>query len=445
MKTMSIQDSFWTWIEAPATPMQVAALSIFHPDEPATDVVHRIVEEYRSYPATSRPFNYLIHTRTAPLLARREVIDDVDIDYHLRHSALPRPGGERELGVLVSRLHSTPLDPRRPMWEAHVIEGLAGNRFAVYLKAHHSLMDGVAGIRILAETFSREPDAPLPPPPWARELPVRFPKAAAPSPKRGWLRGAGQVPRAVRTIARATRQPDNPLVGPYQAPKSPINVPISPQRRVATARIEQSRVAAIAEATGTTLNDVVLALCSTALRRYLLAQKTLPDDPLVAMCPVSVRPADSDGDGNAVSMLLANLATDDADPLARLRTIAASTRAGKDHLRSMDAKALGTYSPIVMGPQLGRQLIPGVAATRPLFNLVISNVPGPRRPRYLGGARMEAFYPMSLLFKNDALNITLLSYDSWLNFGLTACRVALPHMQDIAVFLVDALAELESA
>jgi len=142
-------------------------------------------------------------------------------------------------------------------------------------------------------------------------------------------------------------------------------------------------------------------------------------------------------------MLLANLGTSIADPLERLHAVGASTKAGKDHLRSMDWKSLARYSPIVMGPQLGRQMIPGVAKTRPLFNLVISNVPGPRRPLYLAGARMEAFYPMSLLFKNDALNITLLSYDGWLNFGLTADRVAVPRMQDLALFLVDALDELE--
>ena len=161
-RTLSAQDGMWLWIESPETPMQVASLSIFKPEQPARAFVRRLVEEYRKHPATARPFNYLIHPRPAPLLPTCEVVDDVEIDYHLRHSALPQPGGQRELGILVSRLHSSPLDRRRPMWELHVIEGLQGNRFAVYLKTHHALFDGVAGLQALAESFSVDPQAPLP-------------------------------------------------------------------------------------------------------------------------------------------------------------------------------------------------------------------------------------------------------------------------------------------
>jgi WS/DGAT/MGAT family acyltransferase len=219
--------------------------------------------------------------------------------------------------------------------------------------------------------------------------------------------------------------------------------PISPQRRVSTATIELDRVSALAEASGTTLNDIVLALCSTALRRYLQDLDELPAQPLTAMCPVSVRPADGEAEGNAVSMILASLATDEADPVARLRVIAASTAAGKKHLRSLDKAALTAYSSLAMAPHFARQLVPGAARTRPMFNVVISNVPGPRRPLYAAGARMESFFPVSLLFKNEALNITVLSYDGHLNFGFTADRSALPHVQDLAVYTVQALDELE--
>ena len=245
-------------------------------------------------------------------------------------------------------------------------------------------------------------------------------------------------------LARSGGAGANPLVGLFQAPRSPLNVPITPQRRVSTATVDLARVNALAKATGTTLNDIVLALCSAALRRYLLDLGALPERPLVAMCPVSVRTPDAHSEGNAVSMILASLATDEPDPQRRLTAIAASTQACKAHLRSLPKAALDAYSSLAMTPHLARQLVPGAASgARPVFNVVISNVPGPRQPLHAGGARAEQIFPMSLLFKNEALNITVLSYADQLNFGFTACRSALPHVQDVAVYTVEALEELE--
>ena len=443
-KLMPIADAFWTWIEAPETPMQVAGLMIFKPNEPAADFVRRVVNTYRTYPATTKPFNYLIKRSRIPLMARRSVVDDVDIDYHFRHSALPAPGGQLELGILISRLHSTPLDPRRPMWEAHIIEGLEGDHVAVYIKAHHSLMDGVAGIRMLMETFSTDPDAALPPPPWARALPARTQRKVAERRKRTKFTNALSALQAVRRLAKARREHDNELVGLFQSPRSALNVEVSPQRRVATASLDLARIIAVGRASGTTINDVVLALCSASLRRYLDQLDDVPAQSLTAMVPVSVRPADSDGDGNAVSMILATLATDVSDPAERLKQIARSTEAGKNHLRSMDAGTLDLYSQTAMLPHVSRQLVPGLASTRPVFNLVISNVPGPPEPLYAGGARLESWFPASLLFKNEALNITALSYNGRLNLGFTACRTALPHVQDLALYVEDALEDLET-
>jgi diacylglycerol O-acyltransferase len=439
---LPLADAFWTWIESPETPMQVASLLIFRPDEPASDFVRRVVDTYRGYPATTRPFNFLITPTRIPLMATRVVIDDVEIDYHLRHSALPKPGGQRELGILVSRLHSAPLDRRRPMWETHVIEGLEDNRVAVYIKAHHSLMDGVAGVRMLMETFSTDQDAPLPPPPWARTLPPREGGTSGGAARLFKLRNALQTLRAVARLFRG-RSKKTPLVGLFQSPHSALNVEVGPQRRLATASIELDRLVAITSATGATINDVVLALCSSALRCYLDKLGELPSESLTAMVPVSIRPADAESDGNSVSMILADLATTGADPRARLAKIVQSTQAAKQHLSSMDSGGLALYSQAAMLPHVGRQLIPALAKARPVFNLVISNVPGPRETLYAGGAPLESFHPMSLLFKNEALNITALSYDGNLNFGFTACRTALPRVQDLALYLLDALDELE--
>lgn len=439
---MPIADSFWLWIESPETPMQVAALSIFDTDEPASAFVRRIVDDFRSRPATASPFNTVIRTGPLKLLNRRKMVDDVDIDYHFRHSALPAPGGQRELAMLISRLHTVPLDWRRPMWEVHVIEGLEGNRIAVYFKTHHSLMDGVAGVRLMAATYSPDPDAPLTPPIWANTPPEWVPQTTTESGV-GAVRGMWRSRRAVRNLFRAGRSPDNPLVGPFQAPHSLLNVPIGPQRRISTATVALDRVKTLAAATDTSVNDIVLAMCASALRRYLIDIDGLPDEPLIAMVPVNVRQTGTDG--NAVSIILANLATHLASPHDRLAAIAASTRAGKQHIKSVPQEAMSAYTTLALAPHAAKQLIPGAASRlRPMFNLVISNVPGPKQPMYAGGARMESFFPMSLLFKNEALNITALSHAGQLDFGFTACRSALPHVQDVALYTVEALDELEA-
>lgn len=448
-RTLPAADSCWLWLESPDTPIHVASLCIFDAPAKGGATIPEIVEWCRSHPATSRPFNQIIHPRPAPIPAVIETIDNVEIDYHFRHSALPAPGGQRELGMLVSRIHATPLDTRRPMWEVHLIEGLEGGKLALYVKVHHSLLDGVAGVRMLVETFSSGSKQPLVPPPWARELPSR---------KRGKKAGldplslaprvvadAWRIERALAELTRASAQPGNPLVGPFEAPRAMMNRPIDSRRRFSTASVDLARISALAEATRTTVNDVVLELCSSAVRRYLADNDELPAKPLTVMCPVSIRPKDSDGSGNAVSMIMANLATDEADPRERLERITASTRAAKDRLRALPKSALVAYSAIAMAPYLLRNLIPGATRTRPMFNFVISNVPGPRTPLYAGQARMQSFFPVSLLFKNEGLNITVLSYDGSVNFGVLACPLSMPHTQNLALHLLDALDELEQA
>ncbi|WP_405136447.1 WS/DGAT/MGAT family O-acyltransferase [Nocardia sp. NBC_01388] len=441
---LPLLDAFWLWVESPETAMQVAALSIFHADEPAGTLIRRMVDDFRSRPATAGPFNAVISAGRLPLLKRRAIVEDVDIDYHFRHSALPAPGGQRELAILVSRLHTTPLDRRRPMWELHVIEGLEGNRIAVYFKTHHSLMDGVAGVRLMAATYSADPDAPLAPPVWANTPPAWVPQTPVlPSRRTVTVRRLWQCRYAVLKLLRADGSPETPLVGPFQAPHSPLNVPIGPQRRIFTATVALDRVKSLAAATETSVNDIVLEMCASALRRYLIGLGELPDKPLIAMVPVDVRRSGTDG--NAVSIILANLATHQADPRTRLATIAASTRAGKQHIKTVPPESMSAYTTLAMSPQFVKQLVPGAASLRPMFNLVISNVPGPKQPMYAAGARLENFFPMSLLFKNEALNITVLSHGGQLDFGFTACRTALPRVQDVAHHTVQALDELESA
>jgi diacylglycerol O-acyltransferase len=378
--------------------------------------------------------------------------EQIDLEHHVRHSALPRPGRVRELLALTSRLHSTPLDRQRPLWEAHLIEGLEDGRFAVYTKLHHAVMDGISASRLMERSLSTDPDA--------RDTPMPF--ATRPSPRRsgggggfdlGGLVGTGVhavadavglVPHLAHVAEQALRQTGGPLPG--QAPRTMLNVPITGSRRFAADSWEISRMRAVAKASGTTLNDVVLAMSSSALRDYLLSQGALPTAPLIAMTPVSLRAGDDSGSsGNAVGAILADLGTHLADGEQRLLHVSESMRQGKAGLAGLSQLQVSALSAAVMSPLLLNSFLGVPRFVRPPFNLVISNVPGPAEPLYWNGARLDAGYPLSIPTAGQALNITVTSYDGKMNFGLVGCRRSVPHLQRLLVGLEDGLGQLEQA
>ena len=245
------------------------------------------------------------------------------------------------------------------------------------------------------------------------------------------------------SAVRAKRAEDHDLALPLQAPRSVLNQRVTRSRRFATQQIAVERVKQIAAKSGGTLNDVVLAICGAALRRFLLEQSALPDRPLVAMVPVNVRPKDDPGGGNAIGAILASLATDVEDPQRALDTIIASTKRAKAQLQGMSKNAIIQYSALVLAPMM-LSFIPGAAGRiRPAFNVVISNVPGPESPLYFRGWKLEEMYPLSIPFHGYALNITVQSYAGALNFGFTGCRDTLPHLQRLAVYSGEVVAELE--
>jgi WS/DGAT/MGAT family acyltransferase len=232
---------------------------------------------------------------------------------------------------------------------------------------------------------------------------------------------------------------------PMQAPRSILNVPITGSRRFAAESWPLDRVKAVGTAAGATLNDVLLALCSSALRGYLRDMDALPDKPLIAMTPVSLRDEDDEGGGNAVGTILCNLATDVEDPAARLMAIRASMLAGKAGLAGLSQLQVTALSAAAMAPMLLGQ-VPGVSQLAPpAFNIVISNVPGPKEPLYWNGAHLEGMYPLSIPLNGQALNITVTSYAGQVQFGLTGCRRTLPHLQRLLIGLEDALVDLEKA
>ena len=376
---------------------------------------------------------------------------EFELDYHLRHLALPQPGRIRELLAMVSRLHGNLLDRNRPLWEMYVIEGLPGGRFATYSKMHHALIDGVTGARMVANAMCKDASENKPPM-WALPFgqhPTSRAKAAPPN----LLQQLGNVAKAGKDILPGIgsglwdllRPADDETVGalPFQAPPTPFNVEISGSRRFASQSYSLARFKKIGEVAGATVNDVTLAICAGALREYLLTQHKLPKKPLVAMVPVSLHGETSAG-GNQVSLLLASLATHMADPLKRLQRIVESTTHAKERLTKMPRLQKMAHGITSISP-LGVGIVTGSAEKHPLFNLVISNVPGPRDTLYLNGARLDEVYPVSIPTHYLALNITISGYGDNLGFGYIACRRSVPALQRMLDYTQNAIAELEAA
>ncbi|GAC1609304.1 MAG: wax ester/triacylglycerol synthase family O-acyltransferase [Mycobacteriales bacterium] len=450
MALMPLADAMFLLSESREQPMHVGSLQLFTPPEGAgPDYLTQLYQATLRATDIAKEFRRRPHRALATLGQWTWVDDgDIDLEHHIRHSALPPPGRIRELLALVSRLHGTLLDRHRPLWEAHLIEGLNDGRFAVYTKLHHSLMDGVSGLRLLERTLSKDPAA--------RDVRMPFEERSRSARQKrdgGGLLSlpvhAGQAawdmatltPRVIKLAEQGLRQQAVAL--PMQAPKTVLNVPITGSRRFAAQAWSLDRIKAVGRAADATVNDVVLAMCAAALRTYLLELDTLPDAPLIAMTPVSLREEGDDDSGNAVGTILCNLGTHLVDPQERLLAIRASMHSAKASLRGLNQLQVTALSAAVMAP-LGLGLLPGLqAAVRPPYNLVISNVPGPSEPLYWNGARLEGMYPLSIPTNGQALNITVTSYAGDMEFGLIGDRRSLPHLQRMLPALEDGLAELE--
>ncbi len=450
MKPLKLNDVVFLWLEHRGQPMHVAGLQLYKPPENAgADFAQKLVESYRRVTDAVPPFNQHAVFHFGHWFWEED--KDFELDYHVRHSALPKPGRIRELLALVSRLHGTLLDRSRPLWELHVIEGLADGRIAIYTKVHHAMFDGVSAMKNLEGSLSEGPTE-IKPPIWALEQqkrrwhnePERLgPKQLIKMIRQGISVGADIVPGLKSGVSDLIRSSQiNPTAAtPFQAPPSIFNVPISGARRFAAQSYTIQRFKKICAATGASLNDLVMAVCASSLRKYLISQNALPEKPLIAMVPVSIR-GDDDESSNQVVLMLANLATDVADPLQRLKLIMQSTAQAKAQLSKMSkmeqlAHAAALTSPLVLVS------LTGYARKHPLFNLVISNVPGPKKPLYLNGIELAEIYPVSIPLDYMALNITINSYCDQLGFGYIACRRAVPGIQRLLDYNEEALWELE--
>lgn len=449
MTPLSPADQIFLWLEKRQQPMHVGALQLFtFPEDAGPKYIRELAEHMRAHPTPTKPFKRRLVTRFGKAYWAED--EQFDLEHHFRHSALPKPGRIRELLALVSAEHSNLLDRERPLWEVHLIEGIQGRRFALYSKVHHAMFDGIAAMRNAMRGLSNDPSARHLPPAWAIPTEPRPAQSIAPLTGLTTLfNGAGKqlstIPTLVREISRLTdhAKRDPNFVSPFQAPDSILNKRITGSRRFAAQSYSMTRIQAIAKRFDATLNDVVLAMCGSAIREYLISQNALPDKPLIAMVPVSLRQDDSDS-GNQIAMILANLGTHIADPANRLQMVKASVQEAKTRFQQMTPEEILNYTALTMAPT-GLNLLTGLAPKLQAFNVIISNVPGPKERLYWNGAELTGMYPVSIATDRSALNITLTSYCDSLEFGLIACRRTLPSMQRLLDYLENSIRELEVA
>jgi diacylglycerol O-acyltransferase len=457
-------DASFLYMETPTLHMHVAMTAVFDPATVPGGYSFRRVRQ-------------LISERIplAPVFQRRLVevplrlgfpvwVDDpeFDIDNHLRRAALPAPGGMRELGDFAADVISRQLHRDRPLWEMWIVEGVEDGKIALVTKMHHSTIDGVSGAELLGVLFDLEPDPPAAPPVTARQLDSRIPSSVelmsqamvanlvAPYDMGRMMLRTTRSLLGIRRVRRALPAPSKGAL-PLTAPRTSINAAVHARRRVAFAASSLADAKTLKNAMHTTVNDVVLAMVTGALRTYLQAGDELPEIPLVSVVPVSVTPDVAELKGsNKVSSMFVQLPTHLDDPLERLQIIHEGTKGAKEEHKALGASMLQNWaehaSPNVFAA--AARLYTGMRLAdrhRPVANLVVSNVPGPDFPLYLGGSQMLGMFPLGPVMDGMGLNITIMSYMGVLYWGLASDARAVPRLWDIAAAIPHALTELMEA
>jgi WS/DGAT/MGAT family acyltransferase len=459
MERMRGIDPMFIYSDTPETPMEIAYACVFDPatteDGYSFGRVHDVLEARMP---TLTPFR----RRLVPVplgLDHPRWVDDPEFDLgnHLHRAAAPHPGGEEEFTDMVAKVMGRPLQPDQPPWEMHVIEGLAGGMVGLIAKVHHSVIDGVAGAQLLAQLLDLTPEGSAvtePCPPW---LPARLPSGARlvtdslpsiiNSPVRA-LRAAREIGRtAVRLALRAIDDHSGPVSIPLGAPPT-FESPVGARRAISFAELDMAAVRTLKERYGSTINDVVLAVCSGALRSHLAAHDQGIDSPLVAVVPVSVRSdVQSEAVGNQLSAMFVPLANDRQTPLERLRTVTAASESCKGQERAVGFGPMATLLADAIPPALAKPAVQlgvrsGVLRRVRAGNLMVSNVPGPGFPLYFAGMELRAVHPLGPVVDGVALNITVQSYRESLFVGINASATAVPDLPGLARAMVEELSLL---
>lgn len=463
MKRLSALDSAFLLTESRETPMHVGGINLFTLPKGVNEqkFLHQLADNMRSAEEFQTPFGDRLKMGRLGAAGRVywERDKSLDIDYHIRHSALPKPGRYRELFALVSRLHGTLLDRNRPLWEMHLIEGLPQRQFAVYSKYHHAAVDGMRSIHLTQSMYSSNPrehihDSPLSLAAGDRYRAMLEQQFSPPSDTevnnvanalKAQFDSGAHIFSAIKRIAGAwTGQSESLQVPWLNVPHTSINTPVDGARRFVAQSWPFARIRAVGKALDGTFNDAVLAMSAGALRMYLQNHGELPDKSLKAMVPISLRRKGDLDSSNAVGATSADLATNIKDPIKRFTAIQASMIAGKQLFENLSMQEAQLVMQLTQMP--GLVLIPlGLLSRFPPYSTVVSNVPGPRETMYWNGARLEGIYPASIVTDGCALNITLVTYDQNVDFGITACRRSLPQVQRFIDYLEQSLVELEHA
>jgi len=462
VRRLSFLDVGFLLAESRETPMHVGGVSLYTLPKGANErtFLHDLAAQLRNVDEFVPPFGERLKMGRLRLAGPVYWEDDpsLDLDYHIRHSALPRPGRYRELFTLISRLHTTLLDRRRPLWEMHLIEGLQKRQFAVYTKSHHAALDGVRAMHISRSMLRRDPKAHMEKSPLSLEnwqayragLKQERPESVtdaelrnvAEALKASFDSGA-RVYGALKRMSESWVRRDDALLLPFRkVPHSSINTAVDGARRFVAQSWPFRRINAVAAAYDGTFNDAVLTMCGGALRYYLKRHAEVPQQSLKAMVPVSVRAQGDLDSSNAIAAISADLGTDVEDPVERFEVVQASVRAGKAFFQQLSSTEAQLFSLIMQTPAM--LLMPlGLADRLPPYNTVISNVPGIRERMYWEGARLDGSYPVSIVTDGIAVNITLLTNNRNVDFGIVACRRSLPQVQRLIDYMEESLSDLE--
>lgn len=451
-------DGVFLDLETQATPMHVGSVHLFAQPQGRrrdfyTAVRRLLAARARAAPVLGRRLAEVPLNLAHPVWLEGE---EIDLDFHVRRVRVPAPGTQAALEDCIAELHSQLMDRSRPLWNIYVLEGLADGRRAYYFKIHHAVLDGAAGVALAATLFDAAPSP--------RRASGRRSRGTS-GDRPGWLGAAGaafshdaaQYVRLVRYLPTAVQA----LAGIVQSapvsqlrrnlpfgPRTPLNVTITAERRFAVGSLPLDEVKAIGARFGATINDVVLAVCGGTLRRYLARHGGMPQAPLIATMPISLREPGDTHFGTAATLSLVNLATHIADPVRRLKAVRLAAGATKSLARGARS-LIPTDFPSIGVPWIVSSLAALYGRSRiadmipPIANVVISNVPGPQAPLYTAGARMEAYWPVSIVEHGLGLNITVLSYMGTLAFGFTAARAAVADARELAADLAAAHAELK--
>lgn len=451
MRALSTIDHIFLLLESRKQPMNVAGLCVFElPDNAPPNFLYQLVEQIKtSHAKPTFPFNQVLYKR-----GFWRTDDDFDISRHFRHIALPYPAGMNELLDYISREHSHLMDKSCPLWEFHLIDGLAPEkeglpkRFAVWLKVHHAMTDGISAMRLLQMSLSADPSMSMTTPFWSLSnthksqldelLPMHKPTATIIKEQLGSIYPVG---REMLKSLHSKWQNNPHYTSTFDAPKSIFNQPISSSRTLLARSFVKTRFADVAKKAGTTTNDVILAVCSGAIRHYLISQNALPTKPLIAFVPISLR-RDKSVTGNQLSFLLTNLGTHKSTPKARLEIIKHSINDGKNRFRRLNQAQVINYSALAYS-WAGLNLATGALPKHQAFNLIISNVPAENTPLYLNGAKLKHIYPASVLFDGQALNITLVNHQNTIDFGITSCPASLPNIGVLLDLMEEELSDFE--